>query len=124
MKSLRQFGVILLLLVSCVAPAMACMAPGAEMTVEERACCRMMKNQCGQMMEMPASHDCCTKAPKTVGETALKTDTVTVHPLTFAVLLVSSFDLFTPHDAVTGWLQRPEHSPPKAPPSSITVLRI
>lgn len=123
-KCLRQVGAILLLLVSCVAPAMACMAPDAQMTVEERACCRMMKNDCGQMMEMPSSHDCCKKAPKTVGETALKTDTVTVHPLTFAVLWVSSFDLLAPHDAITGWVQRPEHSPPKAPLSSIAVLRI
>ena len=124
MKSIRQFGAILLLLVSCVAPAMACMTPNAEMTTEERACCRMMKNQCGQMMEMPASHDCCKKAQKTVGEAALKTDIVTVHPLTFAVLWGSSFDLFDPRDAVAGWAQRPEHSPQKAPPSSITVLRI
>lgn len=54
-KVMHKLGAILLLLVSFVAPAMACMAPDAEMTVEERACCRMMKNDCGQM-EMPISH--------------------------------------------------------------------
>jgi hypothetical protein len=123
-KVLRQFGAILLLLVSCVAPAMACMAPNAKMTNEERACCRMMKNDCGQMMDMPASHHCCKKSPQTLGEAALKTNTVTVHPLMFAVLVVASFDLLGPYDAITGWVQRPEHSPPKAPPSTITVLRI
>jgi hypothetical protein len=123
-KFLRQFGAILLLLVSCVAPAMACLAPSAEMTTEERACCRMMKNDCGQVMDMPASHDCCKRAPKTVGETALKTDSVTVHPLTFAVVVIASFDLLAPHDAITGWVQRPQHSPPEAPPSAITILRI
>lgn len=124
MKSLREFGAILLLLASCVAPAMACMAPDAQMTTEERVCCRMMKNQCGQMMEMPASHDCCKKAPKAVGETALKTDTLLLHPLTVAVLLVSSFDLFDPRDAVASWVRRPEDSPPKAPPSTSTILRL
>jgi len=124
MRFVRQLGAILLMLVSCVAPAMACMAPNAAMTIEDRACCRMMKNDCGQMMDMPASHDCCKEVPKTVAEAALKTDTVTVHPLTFAVLVVASFDLLGPHDAIVGWVQRPEHSPPKPPPSSITVLRI
>ncbi len=124
MTFLRQFGAILLLLLCCVAPAMACMAPNAEMTFEERACCRMMKNDCGQMMDMPASHDCCKETPKTVGEAALKTDTVTVHPLMFAVLVAASFDLINPQDAIVGWVQSPEHSPPKPPPSCIAVLRI
>jgi hypothetical protein len=48
MRILRQFGV-LLLLVSCLAPAMACMVPNAEMSTQEPACCRMMKSQCGQV---------------------------------------------------------------------------
>jgi hypothetical protein len=123
-RTLRQFGTILLLLVFCVAPVKACLAPDAEMTTEERACCRMMKNQCGQSMEMPASHDCCKKAPKTVSEAVIKTNTITIQPLTLDVALVSSFDLVAPHDAITGWVQRPEHSPPKPPASSITILRI
>jgi hypothetical protein len=56
MRLFRQFGVLVLLLVSCVAPAMACMVPNAEMSLQERACCRMMKNQCGQMA-MPGSQN-------------------------------------------------------------------
>jgi len=47
MRVIRQFGVLVLLLVSCLAPAMACMVPNAEMSTQERTCCRMMKNQCG-----------------------------------------------------------------------------
>jgi hypothetical protein len=121
-KHFRQFGALLLLLVSCVAPTMACLAPDAQMTTEERACCRMMKNQCGQM-GMSASHGCCKKAPS-VSDSALKTDTVTMHPVAFAVLWVSLFDLLAPHDAITGWVERPEYSPPKSPPSAITILRI
>lgn len=123
MKPLRQFGAVLLLLVFSVAPVMACMVPDAQMTVEERACCSMMKSQCGQM-EMPASRDCCKKAPKSVSDSALKTDTVSVHPLVFAAIWVTSFDLLAPQDPITGWAQRPEHSPPKSPPSAITILRI
>jgi hypothetical protein len=122
-KSLRQFGAVLLLLVSCVAPAMACVAPAAQMTVEEQACCRMMKSQCGQM-EMPGSHDCCKKSPATVYDNALKTDTAAFHPAVFVTLWVSSFDLLAPQAVAEGWLLRPEHSPPKSPPSIISSLRV
>ena len=123
MKSLRKLGAVLLLLVSCVAPAMACMAPDAEMTVEERACCRMMKSDCGQM-EMPASHDCCKKTSGTLQPSALKSDSVSFHPLVAVEVRVSSFDLLPPPDPTNGWVQRPEHSPPKSPPSTISVLRV
>ena len=122
-KSLRQFGVILLLLVSCVAPAMACVTPDVQMTAEERACCHMMKSQCGQM-EMPSSQDCCKKAMSSDHESALKTDTASFHPAAFVAGWTSSFELLAPHGVGNGSVQRPEHSPPKSPPSAITVLRI
>ena len=122
-KFLRQFGAILLLLVACVAPAMACMAPDAQMTAEERACCRMMKSQCGQM-EMPASHGCCKKATGNIQGSALMPDTVSLHPAVFVALWVPSFELYAPQGASNGWAQHPEHAPPKSPPSAIVVLRI
>jgi hypothetical protein len=99
------------------------MAPDAQMTSEERACCRMMKSKCGQM-EMPASHGCCKKAPMSVHDNALKTESVPFHPAALVAIWVSSFDLLAPQDASNGWVQRPEHSPPKSPPSAITILRI
>lgn len=122
-KFLRQLGAVLLLLVSCVAPALACMAPDAQMTVEEQACCRMMNSHCGQMA-MPSSQDCCKKGLSGDRESALKTDTVSFHPAGFVVLWASSFELPAPQGASNGWVQRPEHSPPKSPPSAITILRI
>jgi hypothetical protein len=99
------------------------MAPDAQMTVEEQACCRMMKSQCGQM-EMQGSHDCCKKAPPTVHDNALKTDTVSFHPAVFVTLWVSSFDLLAPQAVAEAWLPRPELSPPKSPPSIISSLRV
>ncbi|GAC1643584.1 MAG: hypothetical protein NVS9B15_00130 [Acidobacteriaceae bacterium] len=124
MFHLRQFGALLLLLASFVSPAMACMAPEAQMTAAERACCRMMKSECGQMKEMPASHTCCNKAPQMVGDAALKTGTVTVHPLTVAVVLGSCFGHFGSRAAGTDWVQRPELSPPRSPSLTASVLRI
>jgi hypothetical protein len=123
MRIFRQFGVLVLLLVSCLAPAMACMVPSAEMSTQELACCRMMKNDCGQM-EMPASHGCCQKAPQSVHTSALDTKTVTVHPVVHTVILLTIFDLAPPVALVGEWIDRPEYSPPKSPPSTISILRI
>jgi hypothetical protein len=123
MKALRQFGVLVLLLVSCLAPAVACMVPDAQMNTEERACCRMMKHQCGQM-EMPASHGCCNKTPPSVHDNALDTKTVTFHPVVASILWLAAFELVNPTSAVSGWVERPDYSPPKSPPATISILRI
>jgi hypothetical protein len=125
-KALRQFGAALLLLLSCAAPVMACLAPDARMTAEERACCRVMSAQCGQMA-MPASHDCCTKAPNAVLDGALKSNTVQVRPDVCTVSWVASLDVLTvlvQEQSSQGWIQSPQHWPPKSPPAAITVLRI
>lgn len=123
MTRLRQLGVLALLVMISLAPAMACMAPDAQMTTQERACCRIMKGDCGQM-DMPASHGCCQKAPGTVHDTALRTSSITLHPVVQVVSAALSLNLFPPSSMVTGWLKRPEHSPPKPPPSIISNLRV
>jgi hypothetical protein len=123
MKALRQFGVLVLLLASCLAPAMACMVPDAQMSTEERACCRMMKYQCGQM-EMPASHGCCQKTPPSVHNSALDTKAVTFHPVVIPVSWLAVSELVNPTSYVTGWVEQPDSSPPKSPPSTISILRI
>ena len=123
MRYCRQFAVLVLLLVSCLAPAMACMVPNAQMSTQERACCRVMKSQCGQM-EMPASHGCCDKTPPSVHDNALDTKTVTFHPVVASILWLVAFELVNPTSAVTGWVERPDYSPPKSPPATISILRI
>jgi hypothetical protein len=122
MRVLRQFGVLILLLVSCVAPAMACMVPDAQMSAQERACCRTMSNQCGQM-EMPASHGCCQKAPPSAYDNAVNTKATAFHPVVVSVLWFAAFEV-NPAFTVTGWVERPDYSPPKSPPSTLSILRI
>jgi hypothetical protein len=102
---------------------MACMVPNARMSTQERACCRVMKSQCGQM-EMPASHGCCDKTPPSVHDNALDTKTVTFHPVVASILWLVAFELVNPTSAVTGWVERPDYSPPKSPPATISILRI
>lgn len=123
MRILRQFGVLVLLLVSCVAPAMACIVPNAQMNAQERACCRMMKNQCGQM-EMPASHGCCQKTPLSVHDNALDTKTVAFHPATVAIVWLVASDLLPSTSIVAAWVDSPEYSPPQSPPSTVSILRV
>jgi hypothetical protein len=122
-KLLRQFGAVLLLLVSFVAPAMACMAPDSGMTVAERACCRAMKNDCGQM-KMSGSHDCCRKTPGALYDRAVRSDFVSFHPVLAIAAWTLPLDHFPPYDIANGWIPRPEHSPPKPPLSIISVLRV
>lgn len=123
MMRLRQLAVLILLLVSYVAPVMACMRADAQMSAPERACCRMMKGQCGQM-DMPASHNCCHKTLNTIQDTALHSRSMVLHPALAFVVQLLAVDWF-PRDPLSGnWIQAPQHHPPESPPSSISVLRV
>jgi hypothetical protein len=102
---------------------MACMVPDAQMSAPERACCRMMKDQCGQM-EMPASHGCCQKTPQSVYVNAPPTKTVTVNPVAVTAIWLTASELLNPTAIVVRWVDRPEYSPPKSPPATVSILRI
>jgi hypothetical protein len=123
MRVLRQFGALVLLLVTTLAPAMACMAPDAQMTAGERACCRMMKDQCEQM-EMPASNGCCQKTPQSVYVNAPPTTTVKIHTVAVTAIWLTASELLNPNASVARWVDRPEFSPSKSPPSTVSILRI
>jgi hypothetical protein len=112
MHLFRQFGALALLLVSCLAPAMA----------EERACCRAMKNQCGQM-QMPSSHGCCQKTPGT-HDNALNTKAVAFQPPVVPVIRLTASELENPASAAIGWIEHPDYSPPNCSPATISILRI
>jgi hypothetical protein len=123
MKVVRQFGVLGLLLVSCLAPATACMVPIAQMSAQERACCLMMKNQCEQT-DMPASHGCCHKTPQTVYFYSPAAKTASIHLVTVAPIWLTASERLNPSAIIARWVDRPEYSPPKSPPSAVSILRI
>lgn len=123
MRCLRQFGVVVLLLLSYVAPVMACMRADARMSASERACCRMMKGNCGQM-EMPASHGCCHKAPNISQPNALRSKTAVIYPtLAFAVHILA-VDRPSLNETSATWTPAPQSPPPESPPRSISVLKV
>lgn len=123
MRVLRQFGVLVLLLVTSLAPGMACMVPDAQMSSHERTCCRTMSSQCNQT-DMQASHGCCQKTPAGLYDHALRSKTAEFHPVTVRVIWLTASELVNPIAAVTAWVERPDYSPPKSPPSAISILRI
>ncbi len=120
---LRKLGLLGLLLIISGAPVMACTVPDAEMTNQERACCRMMHGDCGQM-SMPASHSCCQKAPSSTHRPSLRAEAFALHPVICVVGSMLSLDLLPLHVTTEQWAQRPEYSPPKPPSSPISNLRV
>lgn len=123
MKSVRQLGIVLLLLVSYLTPTMACMVSDVKMNAEERVCCRAMKNQCEQM-GMSASHGCCQKAPKSAQDNAVPTEAVTFHPIVVAFVWLSVAERINLNPVVMGLVQYADTSPRQPASSSISILRI
>ena len=121
MRTFRQFGVLLLLLASSLAPAMACMVPDAQMSTQERACCRMMKSQCEQM-QMPASHGCCQKTPQTAQAISPNASKASIDPVAVTDVWLTASELLNPITVVSGLVDRLEYSPPQSPPSAVSIL--
>ena len=111
--------VAILLLLSAVAPVLACVT-GTAMSHEESACCRSMHGQCGDM----AKTGCCRTEVKTdeTPQIAATSPTVDVHWIVVAQLA----PLALPAQSIAPVsLQIPlEHLPPGLLTAKITVLRI
>lgn len=123
MRVVHQIGIVVLLLMLGIAPAVACMIPAAEMTPEERLCCRMMSNDCGQM-EMPASHSCCQKTPQSLHASALVEKSVTLYPVVVLELWLTAAERAKNNPAFGASLQRTVHPPPNDSSASISILRV
>ncbi|MGH9475705.1 MAG: hypothetical protein ACRD1C_05180 [Terriglobales bacterium] len=123
MKYLRQFGALVLLVASFLAPAMACMIPDAPMTMPERACCRTMPGTCGET-SMPASHACCRKTLSGVYDRACDTNAGAFRPVATPVFDLALSELLMPAPVAAARVERPDISPPTSPPLSASILRI
>jgi hypothetical protein len=122
-RILRQIGVWVLLAVSSLTPAMACVLPGAQLTAEERACCRTMHEQCGQM-DMPGSHSCCHKAAPSAYDSAPVTKVDTHHLFSASIIWITVSDLPNVGSSSIERIEQHDYSPPQSPPSAISILRI
>src|SRR5438105_743780 len=120
MRILRIFAVLALLILWGALPALACLLPQRALTPAEMKCCAQMAGNCSGKMQ--AAHSCC-KPVANQGVTAL-TAANQVHRLPLAHLAAPLPLGLSPltRDSI-----RPEwqvHSPPGAPPTLATILRI
>jgi hypothetical protein len=122
MRVVNHFGVLVLLLASCLSPAMACVVP-AQMTPDERACCSSMNYQCGQM-GMPGSNGCCRENQPNVYDGVLNAQGVEFHPAPVSDIWLTGSRLANPTSPLIGRVEQSDSLPPQSPPSSISILRI
>ena len=106
-------------------PLMACMLPDSLLTEEERACCKEMDGDCGQM-EMPASHSCCKMTVHDSDPFLVNPRFATGHSQTAAssLILVHGSDVFLPATDARHPFVEQIHSPPVSPPPVFSILRI
>lgn len=123
MKTARQLLTVVLLLVSYLAPAMVCTVSDAQMPPAERACCKMMKNQCEQM-GMSASSGCCRTVLQDSRANAVYTKVQIDRPIPAATLWLGIETNLHPATHLLASAGHPDSSPPQSPPSSISILRI
>ena len=124
MQYLRKAVALGLALWLAPAAVAMCLLPFVELTAAEQECCRQMGPDCGQS-GMPDSHSCCqTKAP-TVTVALASTKSFSVAPPTGFGGVVIAIAVVSPADRVLQHgISLASHSPPEAPPGSLTILRI
>lgn len=125
MKTIRQFALVLMVVLPLLIPNMVCALPNAHLTPTEHACCKQMNGQCGTMkMSVPCS--CCQKEVPTVTNwnAAVQTRSANV-PIDFAapVALLPAMLMPAPVDMPV-YAQQPASTLPQSPPSAISILRI
>src|SRR4051794_37462861 len=118
MGYVRQLGIVFALLLSLLAPTMACALPNAQMTAQEHACCKKMKGNCGTM-RMPATHSCCQQSVQANHLDAIQPESVSV-PVVPLVAVLPSVTLFHPPSLNEERVSPPQHSPPTSPPHTVS----
>jgi hypothetical protein len=124
MKLFSKAAAAAMLLVLLGVPVMACLAPDAQLTDAEKACCREMANQCGDMGKA-GDHSCCQTSVQHHDAAVVKdafhtsfpnasAQVASLPPLPMALGSISS--TFVPEQL--------RHPPPAFASPSIEILRI
>ena len=118
-----KLAVLVLVLSVWASPLVACMLPDADLTAEERECCRSMADDCGDMA-MPASHSCCKVVVRPADSYVINSRFPTVHSASNVTLFVSTVKDRLPAIPLHVNTMFAGHSPPTSPLETISVLRI
>jgi hypothetical protein len=122
-KWTSKLAVLMLVVSVWASPVMACMLPDADLTGEERECCKSMADDCGRMA-MPASHSCCKAVVRQADVYLINSRFPTVHSVSSVTLFVSTIEHSLSATPLQAKTMVAAHSPPTSPPETISVLRI
>ena len=124
MKLSQQFVATAMLLVMLGVPAMACLAPEAQLTEQEKACCREKADQCGEM-DMVGDATCCFKTVQQHGTAILKDPRqISVPQFSSQVAMLQSQLLMAAFVELASGPERLRHPPPRSARPTIEILRI
>jgi hypothetical protein len=127
LKVLAKLASTFLLFWLFASPAMACLLPVAQLTQEEKACCRSMAGMCDEMGKN-SSHSCCVKVrTNNPSYVIAKAGSSSVQQLPVTPLLFAAVHSAVPTAAMlifmpTEFGYPPGHSPPGLP--DLIALRI
>jgi hypothetical protein len=127
LKIFAKLASALLLVWLFAAPAMACLLPIAQLSPEEKACCREMGGMCDDMAKS-TSHSCCAKVQThSPSYVIAKTVSAPVHrlsvtPLSSARVIYTTTVGMPPESTPAEFGYPPGHSPPALP--ELIALRI
>lgn len=122
-KWTSKLAVLVMTVSVWASPLMACMLPDADLTVEERECCKSMADDCGQMA-MPASHSCCKVVTRQADSYLINSRFPAIHSVSSVTLFVAALEDPVPASPLRANTIFEGHSPPTSPPEAISILRI
>jgi hypothetical protein len=125
-KLFRKVGIFAAAIMFAALPVMACAVPSVDMTPAERACCKKMAAQCGDM-GMAKSHPCCQSTATPADFHALKTSSAQASHV--SLILFHALPTITQTDIRFLLTQSSSqvsytHSPPGPSFTTTTILRI
>jgi hypothetical protein len=106
-------------------PVMACMAPAAQLTAEEKSCCEQMQGKCDDMGMANTSHSCCQPKANPTGHAYIAQGKITAQKLQPPVvaIVVAVARPSTAGEEQLAYLDLYDPSPPPGP-ATISILRI
>jgi len=120
MAELRKFAAMLVALVMVGLPAMACLVSNAQLTSDERECCKQMAGMCGSG-PMANSHPCCKTTVHPRNDATVRAAWSPARVMLVAAVVSTSAEFPIPGRSIAADVAAP---PPESPPPVIEVLRI
>jgi hypothetical protein len=118
-RRVSQLVAVALTIVIVALPLSACLTSAAEMSKEERECCKKMTGRC-ETSVMPSSHSCCQHP---VSRQAIAVSRVQMNDSVSAIVMLAEAIPVLP-ELIVRRSSTSFESPPESPPQISNVLRI